>query len=93
MAVIAVALVKLAFGVGVTDARAEPGAIACEAFYADQVSNMKRERSLEAGRAYATEVSAWLATHPGEPVFRTTLVNSLGGNAAPLGYIDIVCVR
>jgi hypothetical protein len=91
LVVIAIALVKLAFGGWVGEAHAEAGAITCEAFYADQIGNMRQEKSLEASKVYMGTVQAWLASHPGDPVFRTTLVNQIGANA--FGYIDIVCLR
>lgn len=90
--VIAIALVRIAFGPGWGEARAAGPTILCEAFYADQVGNLKQEKAIDSGRAYAATVKAWLDAHPGDPVFRSTLVNE-GLGRTTLGYIDIVCVR
>lgn len=89
---IALSLARLAFGLPIDTAQAaDTPPILCEAFYAENITNLKQERAVETGRVYAAGVKQWLESHPGNTVFRTTLLNQIG--SAPAGYIDVICVR
>ncbi|MBA2321850.1 MAG: hypothetical protein H0V89_11940 [Deltaproteobacteria bacterium] len=87
--VIALALSAQVFQSAVPEARAQsPGPITCKAWYQEMIGALKGpEKALVTADAYAAEVNAWMTQNPGDPIFRTTLVQ--GGGA----YVDILCVR
>ena len=59
----------------------------CNAWRQEVMSAYKSEdKALAQAMTYANDVRTWLLGHPGEVIFRTTLVQ--GG-----AYIDIACVR
>jgi hypothetical protein len=89
LVVIAVALVKLAFGGWVAEASADAGSVTCEVLYSGQINHLAISKQAEAVRTHTGKVEGWLEAHPGAPVFRSTVP----GVAEPGSFYDIVCVR
>lgn len=89
LAVIALALSLQVLGDWVPEARAQSADIVCNAWYKEMIGGLKTEEKVLAMSVdYANSVRDWMLQHPGDPVFRTTLVQGAG-----LAYIDIMCVR
>jgi hypothetical protein len=89
LAVIAAALCSIVARDWMPEAHAQSADIACNAWYKEMIGGLKgEEKVLAMSMEYAGSVRDWLLQHPGDPVFRTTLVQGQG-----LAYIDIMCVR
>lgn len=88
LAVIALVLsVRLVMDL-VPEAQAETS-IRCNAWRKEMIGGFKGEAKAEGEAiAFGNEVAAWMMANPGDPVFRTTLVQGAGA-----AWIDIVCVR
>jgi hypothetical protein len=80
---------------GMPEARAEgPSApIQCNAWYADIPNTMGVDKAVEKAKAHAAPIAEWMTQHPGDPVFRTTMVRTAPMNNIPIGYVDVLCVR
>ena len=88
LAVIAAALCLLVARDFVPVAHADSGTVECNAWIADEIAGVKDAKVLERSMAYVEPIREWLQQHPGQPVFRTTLVHNTNSM-----YIDIMCVR
>jgi hypothetical protein len=88
LAVIALALCVQTWDRVVPEAHAQSTDVVCNAWeYVVGALKSDEKRHTEA-MGYATTIRTWLLAHPGEMVFRTTLVEGAGA-----GSIDIACVR
>jgi hypothetical protein len=92
LAVIAGALCVQVGGGLVPVAHAEGGDIVCNAWHKENVVAAMGEKgkgkAVEAAMEHANSVRAWMLEHPGDPVFRTTVVQNAGA-----AFVDILCVR
>ena len=89
LTVIALALCVQTWDRVVPEAHAQSSDIVCNAWRNETIGASKGDDKVLAGAMiYANEVRSWLLSHPGDTIFRTTLMQGTG-----YAYIDIACVR